>query len=132
MSDEVRHALTILAVDDLPRCAAFYERVFGWTPTVQVPVYVELAIPGGQRLGLYRHDGYERNLGRAAARTPAGSLTATELYLYASDVPAAIERLRAAGAPEISPLGPRDWGDDVAYFADPSGNVLAIAQRSPR
>ncbi len=38
-------------------------------------------------------------------------------------------RAIAAGARELSPLAPRDWGDEAAYFADPDGNVLAVARR---
>jgi len=31
------------------------------------------------------------------------------------------------GARVLSELEPRDWGDKVAYYADPEGNVLAVA-----
>ena len=40
----------------------------------------------------------------------------------------AIERLVRAGARELSPLAVRPWGDEAAYFADPSGNVLVVAR----
>ena len=40
----------------------------------------------------------------------------------------ALGRLRAAGATELSALTARDWGHEVAYFADPDGFVLAVAR----
>jgi catechol 2,3-dioxygenase-like lactoylglutathione lyase family enzyme len=119
--------LTILAVDDVARATAFYRDAFGWPETVAVPIYAELALPGGMRLGLYARDGFARNTGRAPARVPAGHLTATELYLHVDDLDGAIGRLRAAGAAELSPRARRDWGDDAAYFADPDGNVVVVA-----
>jgi catechol 2,3-dioxygenase-like lactoylglutathione lyase family enzyme len=127
---ETKLVLIILAVSDLPRAVEFYQRAFGWPVRVQVPVYVELEMPGGQRLGLYHHEGFGRNTGRPAALAPAGRTTGTELYFYAPDVPAALARLEAAGATVLSPLQLRPWSDEAAYFADPDGNVVVIA-RSP-
>jgi uncharacterized glyoxalase superfamily protein PhnB len=59
---------------------------------------------------------------------PAGELSTTELYFYADDGDAAAAALVAAGARCLSPLAPRPWGDEAAYFADPSGNVLVVAR----
>jgi predicted enzyme related to lactoylglutathione lyase len=119
--------LTILAVDDVARATAFYRDAFAWPQTVAVPVYAELAVPGGMRLGLYARAGFARNTGRPPGRIGPGELTATELYLHVDDLEAAIARLRAAGAVELSPRARRDWGDDAAYFADPDGNVVVVA-----
>ena len=127
----VRHVLTILAVEDLARAATFYEAAFGWERLVDVPVYVELAVPGGMRLGLYLRDGFGHNTGRLPARTPAGEISATELYFWADDLDAAIERVSRAGARVLSARAPRDWGDEAAYFADPDGNVIVLARPLP-
>lgn len=123
-----RHALTILAVEDLRRAANFYAAAFGWPRSVDAPIYVELALPEGMRLGLYERAGFARNTGRAPARIAAGELAPTELYLYPDDLAQAIRRLEAAGARLLSARAPRDWGDDAAYYADPDGNVLVVAR----
>jgi predicted enzyme related to lactoylglutathione lyase len=128
---QARHVLTILAVDDVARATAFYRDAFAWPQVVAVPVYAELAVPGGMRLGLYARDGFARNTGRPPGRVPADHVTATELYLHVDDLDAAIARLRAAGAVELGPRARRDWGDDAAYFADPDGNVVVVAAPSP-
>jgi predicted enzyme related to lactoylglutathione lyase len=131
MSSAVRHVLTILAVEDLARAAAFYELAFGWERLVDVPVYVELAVPGGMRLGLYVRGGFAHNTGHMPALTPAGQIAPTEVYLWADDLDGAIDRITKAGARLLSPRAPRDWGDEAAYFADPDGNVLVLAKPLP-
>jgi predicted enzyme related to lactoylglutathione lyase len=62
------------------------------------------------------------------AEIPAGQLAPTELYFHCRDVPAAVERIERAGARVLSALARRAWGDDAAYFADPSGNVIVLAR----
>jgi catechol 2,3-dioxygenase-like lactoylglutathione lyase family enzyme len=124
----VRHVLTILAVDDLGRAVEFYTRGFGWERPVETPAYAEFALPGGMRLGLYDRQGFARNTGEPPSRPPPGALTSTELYFHTEDLEAAIDRLRAAGARELSRLTPRDWGDEAAYLADPDGNVIVLAR----
>jgi predicted enzyme related to lactoylglutathione lyase len=128
MTAEARHVLTILAVENLASSAAFYRAAFDWAPAVETPVYVEFTIPGEQRIGLYQREGFWRNTCQTPARIPAGELAPVELYFYAAEIQSAIERLIAAGARELSSLRRRDWGDEAAYFADPSGNVLVLAR----
>lgn len=123
-----RHVLTILAVEDLARATAFYRGAFGFAQAVAAPVYSELQLPGGMRLGLYLREGYARNTGVAPALPPPGAIAPTELYFHVDDLEAACSRLRDAGARELSPRSPRDWGDEAAYYADPDGNVLVVAR----
>ena len=124
---ETRHVLTILAVADRDRAARFYREAFGWELAVDVPVYAEFRLPGGMAIGLYERHGFGRNTGRVPAAVPAGAIAGTELYLRTDDLADATARLEAAGARLLSPAAPRDWGDTVAYYADPDGNVLAVA-----
>jgi lactoylglutathione lyase len=125
-----RLALVILAVRDRARMTAFYRRVLEWSQVVDAPVYAELQSPDGPRLGLYAEESFGRNIG--VVPEPSPPITRTELYLQCDDLPAAIERAEEAGARPLSPLGPRDWGDEAAYFADPEGNVLVLARPLPR
>jgi predicted enzyme related to lactoylglutathione lyase len=124
---EASLALVILAVEELARAAQFYDQAFGWKRTVATSVYIELALPGGMRLGLYDREGFRRNIGQMPARRQ-GEATATELYLYVSDLDVAFAKATAAGARMLSPVSARDWGDLVGYVADPDGNVLALAK----
>lgn len=123
-----RHVLTILAVADVARAAAFYRAAFPeWTVSVDVPVYTELTLPGGQRLGVYQREAFARNTGALPQGWSEGT-TGTELYLACDDLPGVEARLRQAGARLLSPLARRPWGEEVAYYADLDGNVLALAR----
>ena len=121
-------SLVILAVDDLPRARAFYQAALDWDVAVDVPVFVELVDPMGNRLGLYATGSFERNILSTSTGAPTGQVTRTELYLHVEEVEATISRFVAAGARPLSPLAPREWGDEAAYLADPEGNVVVLAR----
>lgn len=121
-------AVVILAVDDLARAVAFWRAAFGLTPGVEAPVYVELH-GLGVTLGLYAREGYAKNVGALPAR--AVGVSATELYLRVPDIDAACAAIAAAGGRPLSPAADRPWGERVAYFADPDGNVVAVAHVEP-
>lgn len=125
---EAKHVLTILAVENLPLSSDFYGRGLGWTQVVDTPVYHEFILPAGMRLGLYERTAFGRNTGRVPVKGGPGSLTPTELYLHVDRIDVAIEALIGVGARLLSPLAPRDWGDEAAYFADPDGNVIVLAR----
>jgi catechol 2,3-dioxygenase-like lactoylglutathione lyase family enzyme len=128
MSSDIRIALIILAVEDVPRAVRFYRDAFGWTQEVSVPIYAEFRSPGGLRFGVYERTAFSANTGQVPDRVRSGALTSTEFYLYPDDLPDAMARLERAGARLLSPLAPRSWGDEAAYFADPDGNVLVLAR----
>lgn len=127
-----RHGLTILAVTDVSRVAEFYRRAFGWPSPVEVPVYVQFDLPDGNQLGIYQREAYATNTGGLVpAPVPPGAITGTELYFRVPDLGPAIDKLRAAGARELAPRARKPWGEEAAYFADPEGNVVVVAQGVP-
>lgn len=123
-----RHALTILAVADLTRSVQFYREAFGWPITVEVPVYVELALPDERRLGLYDRQAFAANTGLLPTPVAKDQITGTEIYLHCDPLQPAIDRLEALGARRLSAVSPRPWGDEAAYYADPDGNVVVVAR----
>lgn len=125
---EDRLILTLLATSDLDRSVAFYEAVFGWPRTVDTPVIVQFELPGGAGLGLYAASGFGANTGTMPALPRPGSISGTELYVYPTDLEASLGRMEQAGGRLLSALGPRSWGDEAAYFADPDGNVVVLAR----
>jgi uncharacterized protein len=124
--------LLILAVDDLPRAKQFYIEAFGWEMDVDEPVYVQFNLPNGMQVGLYTKSGFASNTNLQATVLSCGEevTTGTELYLRTENLEGSIQRLQQAGAKQLAELETKPWGDDVAYFADPVGNVLAIAKQS--
>ena len=125
---EPDHILTILAVRDLARAVAFYRAAFGWTVEVEAPVYVEMRLPRGQRLGLYQREGFAVNTGVSPVEVPAQGISGTEIYLHVQDIGLAMERLEHAGARTLAERSEKPWGDEAAYYADPDGNVLVVAR----
>jgi catechol 2,3-dioxygenase-like lactoylglutathione lyase family enzyme len=118
----------ILYVSDQRASAAFYAAVLGRAPTLDVPGMTEFALGSGAVLGLMPEAGVRRLLGDALPDpAAAGGVPRAELYLVVEDPAAHHARALAAGARELSPLLPRDWGHRAAYSLDPDGHVLAFA-----
>jgi catechol 2,3-dioxygenase-like lactoylglutathione lyase family enzyme len=119
----------VLAVSDVDRAYAFYRGVFGWKSHLGWPdEYEELVVSEEDRLGLYRRDGYAASAGAEPAELN-GRVSPAYLYVRVDDLEGTIERFREAGARPLSPRADRNWGDEAAYFADPDGNVVAVAAR---
>jgi len=119
----------ILAVSDVTRSAAFYQSVFGWPRNERIDYreYVELCAPDGT-LGLCERDTYAALTGATPMTPENGEVSPTYLYVRVPDVREAIAELDEAGARPLAPLASRSWGEDAAWFADPDGNVVAVAQ----
>ena len=125
------HILTVLAVTDVETMAKFYEAAFGWTRRADFPIFVEVELPDGRGVAFYERESFGVNTGKVPAAVPDGELTGAELYLRCDDLDATIARLHALDARELRPKTLKPWGDHVAYFADPEGNVLAVAEIAP-
>jgi catechol 2,3-dioxygenase-like lactoylglutathione lyase family enzyme len=119
----------VFAVSDVDRAYDFYRGVFGWTSHIEWPgEYTELVVSEDDRLGLYRRDGYAATAGAEPAELN-GRVSTAYLYVRVEDLDETIARLDKAGARKLSPRSERGWGEEAAYFADPDGNVIAVARR---
>ena len=120
----------VLAVDNVERAKRFYDDAFGWKAHLEWPDrYAELVLSEDDRLGLYVRDGFAASAGIEPTEIGEARYTGAEVYVRVGDLAAAIERLGAAGATPLSERREREWGDEAAYFADPDGNVVAVARR---
>ena len=119
----------VLAVSDVDRAYAFYREVFGWESHLEWPgEYTELVLSEDDRLGLYRRDGWAESAGAQPAELN-GHVSSAYLYVRVDDLDGTLQRLESVGARRLSPRQRRGWGDEAAYFADPDGNVVAVAAR---
>jgi catechol 2,3-dioxygenase-like lactoylglutathione lyase family enzyme len=119
----------IFAVTDVGRSVAFYRDVFGWprNERIHYDEYVELHAPDGT-LGLCERETYA-DLTHATPMAPQnGDVSPAYLYVRVTDVRATVAKLAEAGARQLAPLEPRSWGEEAAWFGDPDGNVVAVAQ----
>jgi predicted enzyme related to lactoylglutathione lyase len=119
----------IFAVADLATSLAFYERAFDWPRNDRIDFanYVELLPPDGGSLGLFERDGYAETVGAEPAVVSNDHVAPAYLYVRLQDVEEAVARIEEAGGRPLSPLRPRSWGERAAWFADPDGNVIAVA-----
>jgi catechol 2,3-dioxygenase-like lactoylglutathione lyase family enzyme len=123
----------IFAVSDVARSAAFYERVFGWArnPRVNYGNYVELLPPDGGAVGLYARNGFAGEVGAEPVAAEDGRVSPAYLYVRVADVEATVTALEESRARPLSPLADRSWDERAAWFADPDGNAVAVAQWVP-
>ncbi|HNW34154.1 MAG TPA: VOC family protein [Candidatus Ozemobacteraceae bacterium] len=124
----IRNVHFILYVADQERSTAFYRRILGIEPRLNVPGMTEYDLPGGAVLGLMPERGIKRLLG-AALPDPAWANGAprAEVYLIVDNPVEAHQKAIAMGAVEVSPPLERDWGHLAAYSLDPDGHVLVFA-----
>ncbi len=123
-------SLFIFYIADQERSTRFYSQVLGIEPRLHVPGMTEFDLPGGGALGLMPEQGVRRLLGEALPDPgETRGIPLAELYLLMDDPSLFHARALAAGATELSPLLPRDWGHLAAYSLDPDGYVLAFASR---
>jgi lactoylglutathione lyase len=118
----------ILYVTDQSRSTTFYSALLGTQPVLNVPGMSEFNL-GGCKLGLMPESGIARII-TPVLRHPSDARGAPrcELYLLVEDLDDATGRALAAGALVVNGAADRDWGHCVAYFADPDGHVIALAQ----
>jgi len=120
----------ILYVADQGRSRDFYRAVLGREPELDVPGMTEFKLTESSSLGLMPEKGIHMILGDTMPHPQEGSgIPRAELYLFVPDPAAALITLVDVGGKSISTAQLRNWGDTVAYGADPDGHVIAFAER---
>jgi predicted enzyme related to lactoylglutathione lyase len=120
----------IFAVTDLKRSLGFYESAFDWPRNERISYsnYVELHPPDGGTLGLYERDGFAGTVGAEPLEIPDGAVSPAHVYVRVDDLDETVARIETAGGRPLSPVRERQWGETAAWFADPDGNLLAVAR----
>ena len=120
----------IFFVANQEKSAAFYSKVFGDSPVLDVPGMTQFRLPGDAILGLMPAAGIKRLLGEDLPDPQsADGIPRAELYLLVDDPPACLRKAVEAGATLLSSVNPRNWGDAAGYCLDLDGHVLAFAER---
>jgi catechol 2,3-dioxygenase-like lactoylglutathione lyase family enzyme len=124
-------ANVILYVADQNKSRDFYAAVLGVRPTLDVPGMTEFELNDGCVLGLMPEKGIKHLLGEKLPDPALGAGTPrAELYLTVEDPAAYHARALKAGAAELAPLKPMNWGDMAAYSLDPDAHVLVFAKKN--
>ena len=80
---------------------------------------------------MYEREGYAQTVGAEPLAGVGDRVAPVYVYVRVADVATSVARLEAAGGRSLSPLRARDWGETAAWFADPDGNVIAVAGPTP-
>lgn len=114
-----------LNVADPAASAGFVSTHFGFTEQMSAEGFVSLAHPDAGMNLIYLRTGLPTfKPARIAGPAGAGLLV---VWLVA-DIDAEYARLRAAGAPIVTPIETEEWGERYFQTADPNGIVYQLVQ----
>ena len=117
----------IFGVNDFDATVLFYRKAFGWTQLSFRDELVEFQLPDKTALGILKADVLEEVTGKTVHQPTADQIRGAQLYLRVDNLQKATKRLEDAGGRLLSEAKLRDWGDVVAYYADPNDNVIALS-----
>lgn len=123
----------MLVCDDLPQSLAFYRDALGFTEIFRFPdsgeaVYVSLQLPDGSQIGLGAVAPDGKGVHGQPQRPVRGH--SFELCVYHDDVDRAVADLRQRGYAVLRAPSDMEWGERIAFVADPDGNPVMITARS--
>jgi len=119
--------LVTLGVTDLARSIAFYEAI-GFQRKARTAEGVGFFQAGAVSFAVWPVDELAKDANADAAGRPAFRGVALAWNCRSeTDVDAAIERARLAGATVPKPAQDTFWGGYAGYFADPDGHLWEVA-----
>lgn len=125
------NTMFIIFVKNQEKSRAFYEKIFGFKPTLDVPGMTEFKLFDHVTLGIMPEEGIMRILeNKIQDPKNANGVPRSELYLYVDDPDEYYFKLVNAGGTGISKMKLRNWGDYVSYGSDIDGHILAFAKKS--
>jgi len=120
----------ILFVENQEISSDFYQQLFRTNPSLKVTGMTEFTISENLKLGLMPNEGIARILGKVIPHPADGNgIPRCELYLYVEDLELEFANAIKCGAKLVSDIQERNWGDNVCYFADPDGHIIAFAKK---
>jgi catechol 2,3-dioxygenase-like lactoylglutathione lyase family enzyme len=121
-----REPFPILHVTDVERSVQFYRDGFGFDIGFRWPDDgpLQFAFLTLGETGI----GIASTVPPAVPDWPSGrELGSFQLCIYAEDADAAAERLRSLGAEQLTEPRAMPWGEKLAFFEDPDGNLIHVA-----
>ncbi|MBN1485450.1 MAG: VOC family protein [Chloroflexia bacterium] len=106
---------------DAAKTARFYEHVFGWRVTKKLEA-------DGTAVWLFDTGDEPRleNLRRGGIwARPSADRLGIVVYILVDDIEATLEKVAAMGGEVVRPKAPQG-SSCLAFFADPSGNILGL------
>ncbi|MEO8392629.1 MAG: VOC family protein [Chloroflexota bacterium] len=118
---------TVLIVEDLEKCIAFYRDMVGLEVTFRDDVSMGFRLIG-QDFVLLSVPAAMAQISEEAVGSGTATVHRAFLCAEAESADAVYEALTAKGVKFIKPPKDQAWGRRTAYFADPEGNLWEIYQ----
>ncbi len=121
----------VLFVEDLERSLGFYRDTLGLEVRHRAEGYAELAVDG-PKFALLERWRVPALVGDAEALRPPAGAHEAEVAFLVDDVDAVYGELRARDVVFVCAPTDRPWSQRTAYFKDPDGHLIEIAQNLKR
>lgn len=119
----------VLVVQDFEKCLAFYRDtlVFRLEHKEEGFAYLTFGSKGSAGLALSSIDGAARLISESRIRPKEKTVHRNYFAVFLQDVDREYEELKAKGVHFIKPPTTFPWGQRIAYFEDPEGNLWEIS-----
>ncbi len=122
----------VLSVRDLDKCVAFYRDKLGFKLKDKTDDFAYLVFGNsGPGLGLVSVESAVKMMSQEAhirSRDETNRASWNYFAVFVEDVDKEYEGLSAKGAHFLKTPTTHEWGQRIAYFEDPEGNVWEISQ----
>ena len=130
MIKQIQSLQVILFVSNQQVSCEFYKKLFRTEPILDVPGMTEFQLFNNCKLGLMPNKGIAKILDKHTPQPDDGQgIPRCELYIHVDNLQKEFDHALALGAQLISPISPRDWGDNAGYVADPDMHIIAFAEK---
>ena len=117
---------TVLFVQDVKKCRAFYEDIFGWNVLFEDDHSAAYRLEGGHDFVLLHTSAAAEQIGEENLTFDHGLGHRMMLCLGVDNVDETCDDLVAKGVKLLKPPKSQHWGRRTAYFADPEGNIWEL------
>lgn len=119
---------TVLVVRDFDTCLKFYRDTLGLPLTFSDVNFAAFNF-GNQQLALMHNSNASHLISEAVIQPNSTTEGAPRFFIavFLDDVDKAYEAFKAKGVPFIKPPTTHPWGQRIAYFHDPEGNIWEIS-----
>jgi lactoylglutathione lyase len=120
----------VLPVRDLDACISFYRDKLGLELKNKDDDFAYLVFHNmsGPGLGLSSMENTAKLISETQVRPKENAIHRTYLAVFVEDVDKEYEELEAKGVHFVKPPTTFPWGQRIAYFEDPEGNLWEISQ----
>lgn len=128
---QIHHTEIILYVKDQQKSTDFYQKILRKQVDLNVPGMTEFIINDFCKLGLMPNDGIAKIITPTLPHPDLGNgIPRCELYFIVENLQEEYQNIKNLEVKIISEIEERNWGDNVFYFSDLDGHVIAFAEKT--